>query len=1045
MFTWNSFALLFSILVLHQPMPEKPNPVRDVVYSKDGKVVFTARENTVFGIRVIDSSVVSKFNTDSRVVSGIALSSDGKTIAIGHGKAGLSGEITVLNLGDDLSFSKPIFKVNGHADLIHSIRFSPDGRLIASCGYDRLVKIWSVQQGGALVQELKDHSDAVYAVAFNKDGTMLASAGADRAIKVWDTRTWKKLHTLNDSTDWVYTLSWSPVKNQLLGAGVDQALRVWTVERENAKLFASAFAHTSGVNEVVWTSDGSRIISIGEDKVWKTWNAEKLSEIKSFKSLSDTPLHISISPDGLNAAIARVDNKLELFDLKSGDVVKTLMPFVEPKAAFKSVEPSFLTLGAKTSITFRVDNFDPPFVAFSSTSGVKLSQPGSSGDGALKLDVQVEPTAAPGFSKITCKNMQGREIEFNLEVDRYSRKFEIEPNDSRLTGQSLELPVSIKSSLQRPGDCDWFYIDARSGQEIVIQLQAEKDEKNFSPMMQLVAPDGTVVGESSKGWLGHVCRQKGRYAIEVRDRDYRGGEIVGSYRLHVGTFPIVTSIFPLGAQIGKESTWTIQGVGLGGKNVLKASLPNSRKAGDKVTFEEIFPSFNVVPGKAIVVSDVPEKNYQPNEMLEVPGVGNGWFENQKDVHSWKFSAKKNQKLIIETMGSRLGSNVDTFLEILDSQGNPIPRAVLRGLSKTYTIFRDHDSATPGIRLETWNELAVNDFVLIGTELMKIRALPRNPDDDCRFFQIDNKRIAYEGTTPVFHYLGQPIYKVSLNPPGANFPPNGLPIVTLFHQNDDGGPRYGKDSLVEFDPPTDGVYIARVREMQGKFGPESSYRLLVRHPKPDYNLKLTPSTFSPVPGSGIPVNVEIDRLDGFDAAVDVKISGLPPGFLAPSLVVPKGENSASFSMFAQKDAKNPPSTQGKWTVKSSAIIGGVKSEKELQFDPPKLGAKGDLITTTASEALEVKAGSEVKILVKIERGNGFTGRVPLDVRGLPHGSRVLDIGLNGILVTPKETERLVTIQVDSWIEPGSYPFVVLSKQEGKNVEFAAKTVIMNVVK
>jgi hypothetical protein len=85
------------------------------------------------------------------------------------------------------------------------------------------------------------------------------------------------------------------------------------------------------------------------------------------------------------------------------------------------------------------------------------------------------------------------------------------------------------------------------------------------------------------------------------------------------------------------------------------------------------------------------------------------------------------------------------------------------------------------------------------------------------------------------------------------------------------------------------------------------------------------------------------------------------------------------------------------------------------------------------------------LVKIERGNGFTGRVPLDVRGLPHGSRVLDIGLNGILVTPKETERLVTIQVDSWIEPGSYPFVVLSKQEGKNVEFAAKTVIMNVVK
>jgi hypothetical protein len=306
-------------------------------------------------------------------------------------------------------------------------------------------------------------------------------------------------------------------------------------------------------------------------------------------------------------------------------------------------------------------------------------------------------------------------------------------------------------------------------------------------------------------------------------------------------------------------------------------------------------------------------------------------------------------------------------------------------------------------------------------------------------------MAFEGTTPIHHYLGQPIYKVSLNPPGTTFPPNGLPQITLFHQNDDGGPKHGKDSLLEFDPPEDGIYSVRVREMQARFGPEASYRLLVRHPKPDYNLRLTPVAASPGLGSGVPVNVEIDRFDGFDAAVEIKISGLPEGFHAPALLIPRGENAASFSMFAQTDAKAPPINHGKWTVKSSTQIRGLKVEKELQFDAPKLGPNGDLKTIVSPEQLTVKAGTEVKILVKIERGNGFAARVPLDVKGLPHGARVLDIGLNGILVNPKETQRFITIQVDSWVEPGSYPFVVLSKQEGKNTEFAAKSVVMNVVR
>ena len=37
--------------------------------------------------------------------------------------------------------------------------------------------------------------------------------------------------------------------------------------------------------------------------------------------------------------------------------------------------------------------------------------------------------------------------------------------------------------------------------------------------------------------------------------------------------------------------------------------------------------------------------------------------------------------------------------------------MLRATAKTYTTFRDHDSAGPGIRLDAWNELAIDDYLL----------------------------------------------------------------------------------------------------------------------------------------------------------------------------------------------------------------------------------------------------------------------------------------------------------------------------------------------
>ena len=66
------------------------------------------------------------------------------------------------------------------------MRFSGDGRRLASCGADSAVRLWDVASGREL-KALKEHKRVVYAVALSPDGRRGASAGDDRVVKVWAT------------------------------------------------------------------------------------------------------------------------------------------------------------------------------------------------------------------------------------------------------------------------------------------------------------------------------------------------------------------------------------------------------------------------------------------------------------------------------------------------------------------------------------------------------------------------------------------------------------------------------------------------------------------------------------------------------------------------------------------------------------------------------------------------------------------------------------------------------------------------------------------
>jgi hypothetical protein len=1024
------------------PKQKVMTPVTALAYEPGGKYLAAGGRAEVLLLDPTTGDVRSHLKAGRDRVTALAIAANG-TLAVAASTAGVGHEARLWH-PDGLPAGPGTLALR-HDDVIQDLAFSPDGKILASAGYDRLIKLWDVQ-AGKLLRVLKDHSDSVYGLAFSPDGKLLASVAADRAVKVWDVTTGTRLYTLSEATDWLYAVAWSSDGKHLAAAGVDRSIRVWEVDRDGGRIVHSVFAHEGPVTRLIYSADGKTLYSLSEDRSLKAWDSARMVERKVYERQSETPLALALRPDQKQLALGRYDGALVLLDAETGKVQGQPLPVRPKPPVLTAIAPPEVVRGRTVEVRIHGKNLKGTTVETVPALGAgQVLEDGTAWPHGAETTALVRwtipATAPPGRYALRLKNEAGESAAQTFFVDRFDTVHEAEPNDSPKTGQVVGVPASLVGAISRAGDLDWFRFEAKAGQEVGVEVLTAAVGSKLEPVLRLVDPAGVTVAESLSGILGHTCAQAGTYALGIRDREYRGGPGM-HYRLYVGNIPVVTSVFPLGLQRGTESEITLEGVNLGKSRTVRLKAPATAAPGTRLPVPVTTPEGPPLGAPSVVVGEFPETSVGTKEVtLPVPGTANGRITSPGETGTLRFEARKGQRLLLEVNAARIGSPLDSTIEILDATGRPLPRATLRCLARTYVAFRDHDSRSPGIRLEAWSELAVNDYILVGEEVVRIRALPRNPDDDGQFFAEQGQRLGFFGTTPTHHSQGTPMYKVAVHPPGMAFPPNGLPVVTLFWRNDDGGPGFGKDSRLVFDPPADGVYKVRISDARGEGSAAHAYRLTVRPPRPDFNVSVSVAgTVSA--GGAVPVRVNVQRIDELEGPIDVSFTNLPQGYSAPPTSIPAGESSTAFSLFAAPTAK-PSGNAPPLELVATASVAGSKVVRKATAALPRPMPPGDIVTTTEQSEVTIRPGGEVRVTVKVQRRNGFTGRIPLEVQGLAHGVRVLDVGLNGILVIPGETTRTFVIHAEPWVEPGQRPFVVFARREGKPGEFAAPSVMLRV--
>ena len=71
--------------------------------------------------------------------------------------------------------------LEGHTDLVWSVAFSPNSKMLARASWDKTARLWNVNTG-RLLHTLTGHTNEVLSVAFSPDGNTLASSDWDGSI-----------------------------------------------------------------------------------------------------------------------------------------------------------------------------------------------------------------------------------------------------------------------------------------------------------------------------------------------------------------------------------------------------------------------------------------------------------------------------------------------------------------------------------------------------------------------------------------------------------------------------------------------------------------------------------------------------------------------------------------------------------------------------------------------------------------------------------------------------------------------------------------------